>query len=250
MRKMTLSLVLIFIFMGHVLGDFYFQTDKMVKKRKEQYTAVLRHGVIYAIVMLATLFIGVSNVLDSIGLCILTALFHLGIDSVKFLYEKRWKEKIPWITKHMFVIDQIIHFLSIIIAWLILGRDLLAREPFMLKIGALPVLPVEFVLGILCILRPVGIWISESDLRKYNTQESNTNDKKHAGRIIGYWERVIVFILLIYEQFGAIGFVLTAKSVARFKEIESNQDIAEYYLIGTLMSMGAVIVIWAILGLF
>lgn len=247
---MSLSLVLIFIFMGHVLGDFYFQTDKIVQKRREQYGAVLKHGVIYTLVMLVTLFVGVSNVLDSIKLCILTGVFHLGIDSAKFLYEKKWKESNPWITKHLFEIDQVIHLFSIIIAWFAFGRDSSVRDFFTIKIGALPILPVVFVFGILSILRPIGIWISESDLRKYNAQKDNTKDIKHAGKIIGYWERVIVFILLLYGQFGAIGFVLTAKSVARFKEIELNQELAEYYLIGTLMSMGMVLGIWAILGLF
>jgi len=247
---MSLSLVLIFIFMGHVLGDFYFQTDKMVQERRTQYQAVIKHGVIYTLVMLFSLVIGVSNVLDSIGLCILTGIFHLGIDSAKYLYEKKWKEKNPWITKHIFEIDQVIHLFTIIIAWLILGRNLVVRDLFILEIGELPILPVVFVFGILCILRPVGIWISESDLRKYNVQKDDAKDIKHAGRIIGYWERVIVLILLLYEQFGAIGFVLTAKSVARFKEIEKNQELAEYYLIGTLMSMGMVLGIWAILGLF
>ena len=38
------------------------------------------------------------------------------------------------------------------------------------------------------------------------------------------------------NQFGAVGFVLAAKSVARYKEMESTSKFAEYYVIGTFTS--------------
>ena len=56
-----------------------------------------------------------------------------------------------------------------------------------------------------------------------------------AGNIIGKLERIIIAILLLNNQFGVMGFVLTAKSIARFKQME-NRDFAEKYLIGTLTS--------------
>ena len=40
---------------------------------------------------------------------------------------------------------------------------------------------------------------------------------------------------------GAIGFVLTAKSVARFKRFE-DQGFAERYLVGTLLSVSIALV--------
>ncbi len=42
-------------------------------------------------------------------------------------------------------------------------------------------------------------------------------------------------ILVGAGQFAAIGFVLTAKSVARYEKLKE-QDFAEYYLLGTLLS--------------
>ena len=62
-------------------------------------------------------------------------------------------------------------------------------------------------------------------------------------------ERGIIFFLLMYGQYSAMAFVLTAKSIARFKEIEENKINAEYYLIGTLFSITCVIVISALFGL-
>ena len=47
---------------------------------------------------------------------------------------------------------------------------------------------------------------------------------------------MIIAILLLNNQFGAMGFVLTAKSIARFKQME-DKNFAEKYLIGTLTSL-------------
>ena len=55
-----------------------------------------------------------------------------------------------------------------------------------------------------------------------------------AGRILGYLERVIIVTLTIISQYTAIGFILTAKSIARFNF--ANRGMAEYYLLGTLAS--------------
>jgi hypothetical protein len=64
----------------------------------------------------------------------------------------------------------------------------------------------------------------EVDQKEYNT-----------GRIIGLLERIFVFLFVLLNQFAAIGFILAAKGVTRFKDFES-RTFAEYVLIGTLFS--------------
>lgn len=56
------------------------------------------------------------------------------------------------------------------------------------------------------------------------------------GRVIGVLERIIMLTLILQNQFGAIGFVLGAKTLARFKGLE-DRDFAEYFLVGTLASL-------------
>jgi len=56
------------------------------------------------------------------------------------------------------------------------------------------------------------------------------------GRLIGVLERAVVLTLVLLGQFGALGLVLAAKSVARFKSLD-DRDFAEYFLIGTLTSV-------------
>lgn len=65
---------------------------------------------------------------------------------------------------------------------------------------------------------------SEVDRQEYNT-----------GRIIGLLERIFVFLFVILNQYTAIGFILAAKGVTRFKDFES-RTFAEYVLVGTLLS--------------
>jgi len=76
-----------------------------------------------------------------------------------------------------------------------------------------------------------------SEKEKVAAEKNNklNKDITGAGRIIGMLERSIVFIFGLVGEYGAISFVLAAKSMARFKQLEERQ-FAEYYLIGTLSS--------------
>lgn len=56
------------------------------------------------------------------------------------------------------------------------------------------------------------------------------------GRAIGVLERALSLTLVLLGQYGALGLVIAAKSLARFKALE-NRDFAEYFLIGTLASL-------------
>ncbi|TVQ97383.1 MAG: hypothetical protein EA403_15040 [Spirochaetaceae bacterium] len=70
---------------------------------------------------------------------------------------------------------------------------------------------------------------------------------KGRGKVIGYLERAIVFSLVYSGNLGGIGFVLTAKALARFRELDT-REFAEYVLIGTLVSVAAAAFIGALFG--
>ena len=69
---------------------------------------------------------------------------------------------------------------------------------------------------------------------------------KKAGRLIGILERLIILTMMFLGQYGAIGLVLAAKSITRFKKINEEIDFAEYYLIGTLFSTFSAILIYGL----
>lgn len=62
------------------------------------------------------------------------------------------------------------------------------------------------------------------------------------GKWIGPLERAIMYILIVTGNLGSIGFVIAAKALARFKELE-NKDFAEYFLVGTLSSVAGTLVV-------
>ena len=69
------------------------------------------------------------------------------------------------------------------------------------------------------------------------------------GRVIGVLERALLYVFLLQQQYGAIGFVLAAKAFTRFKALE-NRSFAEYVLIGTLLSASLVLaIVWLLRAL-
>jgi hypothetical protein len=55
------------------------------------------------------------------------------------------------------------------------------------------------------------------------------------GRAIGALERALALTLVLLGEYGAVGWIIAAKSLARFKALEE-REFAEYFLIGTLAS--------------
>jgi predicted permease len=56
------------------------------------------------------------------------------------------------------------------------------------------------------------------------------------GEVIGILERWVVLVLLFGQAYAALGFIVTAKTLARHKQMEE-REFAEYFLIGTLTSV-------------
>ena len=55
------------------------------------------------------------------------------------------------------------------------------------------------------------------------------------GRTIGALERGLALTLVLLGEYTAVGWIIAAKSLARFKALE-DREFAEYFLIGTLAS--------------
>ena len=70
---------------------------------------------------------------------------------------------------------------------------------------------------------------------QYSYMIFNKHDMSR-GKLIGYIERLLVILLTYYGSYPAIAFIVTAKSIARFKQMD-DRDWAEYFLLGTLTSM-------------
>jgi len=72
-------------------------------------------------------------------------------------------------------------------------------------------------------------------------RERVTVPPAQVGATIGVLERLLIVTLLLVGADAAIGFVVAAKTIARFRLLD-DRDFAEYYLLGTLASVSVAIV--------
>lgn len=201
---------------AHILGDFLFQSVWMVKNKgrlKGWLPHVLIHGfLVYLLRMQWGLFylpLGVAGL-------------HGLVDGIK--------GKLPD-TVRTFVIDQAVH---LAVLWgLACGLN-------SMEINLTPDPWYEilvWVSGFVAVTRGAGVVIAKfaKQLVEQNNKLEDVNGLKQGGATIGNLERTLIFLLILIGQPGAIGFLVAAKSILRFEEAKK-QELAEYVLIGTLLS--------------
>jgi len=223
-------IVLLKLFMAHMIGDFLLQPEAWVKAKEEKklgawqlYVHVLLHGLLILLITWDWHFWKWA---------LLIAFVHLVIDSAKILIQKKDNQRT------MFLIDQLLHFVSLYGIWLwyqglYISFSLFRNEKIVLLITLLIFLtnPVSVAIKIF-----ISKWTPQ-------TEDSVTGSLQSAGKYIGIFERLLVFVFMISNEWQAIGFLLAAKSVFRFGDLRESKDrkLTEYILIGTLVSFGIAI---------
>lgn len=221
-----LNNVTIVLFICHVLGDFQFQSQEMSDLKTTRLSILIKHLTGHALILtLIPILIFGWNTFSEIWLLMLFVwLSHCILDFVKF-YLKRFDRLIH---EMLYIIDQSFHILLIIF----LSEFIFSYSPT-LNLVYLDIL--KWILLFLVIMKPANITFKML-FQKYHFK-TDSETIPGAGAIIGNLERILSAIFLGMNQITAIGFIYTAKSIARFKEIEENKGFAEYYLIGTLFSI-------------
>jgi hypothetical protein len=72
---------------------------------------------------------------------------------------------------------------------------------------------------------------------------------ENRGEWIGVLERIITLTFVLTGNYTAVAFALTAKSIARYKELD-DKNFAEYYLLGTSASVATALIAGTFLRLF
>jgi hypothetical protein len=67
------------------------------------------------------------------------------------------------------------------------------------------------------------------------------------GEVIGVLERLFTFVLVMAGGLSAVGFAVAAKAAARYPQFK-NPVFAEYFLIGTLCSIGVAVLVGLVAG--
>ncbi len=232
-----LALFLLF----HILGNFYFQTEKTAKEKSEKIGAVIKHSVVYGMVIIVpcSMFVNGKILLVAVALSVAHGL----IDIVKYFTVKSKKD----CEARIFILDQILHVACIILAAFALHfvtGDVDLPQPVYEVISVIGISFFDLVRWTALILfacKPSGILI-QNLINNFKPEIATTHEEiKNAGRTIGYLERLIIIILMAMNQYAAIGLVITAKSIARYEQLSTEKAFAEYYLLGTLLSLLTVI---------
>ncbi len=222
------------ILLAHLIGDFVLQPDSWVKSknRKEYHSPKLYlHLLVHAVVLALFLEFDTRYWL---GYTVII-LSHFLLDIFKI-----WTQRFRPHSRFMFMVDQILHILVIVLVVSFyepvnVSFEKVLTYPLLLLITCLVV--VTFVAGVV-----VKVFIA-----RWNPDVIGDKDltKDKAGYIIGILERLLVFVFVVLGRWEAIGFLIAAKSVFRFGDLKEPRErmLTEYILIGTLASFGVAIMI-------
>jgi hypothetical protein len=220
---------------GHVLADFAFQSRRMVEG-KGRLGWLAFHAAVVALVQAAVAlpFLSPRAILLIAGL----AVAHAAIDRLKAA-AARPSGLAP------FLADQAAHLVVLIVVWILWTPAPVWPAPLYPLFGAMvgtwsavAVLAAAYAFN-----GNGGAAIVAAILARHRLDEVTADiseEERSRGRTIGVLERVILLTLVILGQWGALGFVIAAKSIARFKDLDQ-RDFSERYLIGTLASVAVAI---------
>lgn len=214
--------------LAHLLGDFVLQPRRLGDaKSRLQPAALAVHGTIHYLLALAMLAPVVP--LDTArvhALLLAMTASHLAIDVGKARVVAARLLNEGW----AFTLDQLLHgvVLTVVAALLAPAVPDAGLSPGLLLLAVY----VGVIFG-------GGYWV-KAVLGPWADRAAVGQDRpeqlRDAGLTIGWLERFLFLTALLTGSHAAAGFVVAAKSVVRFPELE-NRVFAEYFLIGTLLSL-------------
>jgi Protein of unknown function (DUF3307) len=148
----------------------------------------------------------------------------------------------------LFLADQAAHFVVLVVgaSVIVLGHPTLTAWNDAVNAIAGHLLPVShqapalilvvILLDLAIINIRGGFFLVGTLLAPRGFAGGSESGPEQVGATIGILERLIVCVLVLTGQAAAIGFVIAAKTLARFRQLD-DRHFAEYYLVGTLASV-------------
>src|SRR5690625_1808075 len=234
------------LLIGHLFGDFFIRDNNPIHKQKKSLQTLLRQSFIYflCLVLTASLFL---EPFVALYFSLVLAIIHLGLHYLYVLYldtnvQVRTRLKghiILYIIKQLVLVFFILLLLQphqlVLKNWVL---DFLDRYIMMPSLIVL-VQRFKLIFLYLFLLCPTSKLIKHLlnyyFYRSYISTHVESDEEENVGSLIGYLARVIIFTLCVMGLHASIALVITAKSLARFKQL-NDKGFAERYLIGTLLS--------------
>lgn len=222
-----MSTLLLQLLLAHILGDFVFQSAKMVRE-KQQYG--LRSKYLYLHLLIHFLLLLLLLQFDGrywIGIAVIV-LSHCLIDVLKASHGNRLSGA------KSFLLDQACHLLVLVVV-------AYSYFPVPVELELLYSAKVLLLITALLLVSVVAAILIKHLLGSWEVPEDHSGDSiPRAGTYIGILERLFVFCFLVLNQWAAIGLLIAAKSIFRFSDLSRAKDrkLTEYVLLGTLLSFG------------
>jgi len=217
---------------AYLILEYGLQTSKMIEAKKNRelmgYTKYSLYYLFLALLLTVSWFSW-----QLILAIIVQILIFVIIDYVKM----NLQYKIAQYRFEIGIFNVLLHFSVIWLTVIILNPDFTNLNfLFFLNIGVSISSYIKlciYVSAVLFLLNG-GTELVRAVLKKVKIKDEKM-EKDNTGKLIGNIERVLLFLFILFDSLAAIGFVIAAKSIARFEELKQ-KNFAEYYLIGTLSS--------------
>ncbi len=223
---MTTLQLIILQFTAHLLADFTLQPQHWCNKKEQK---IFSKYHLYHILIVFTSSYLLSFDLNFWKAAIVLSALHFLIDILK-----------SWIIlkariKYIFFIDQLLHLITIVVVVTLYDFHFGINFLFEMETTALAI-----IAGFLLCAKPANIiikFVLENFSIKTPIDNPNNFEGKslpNAGKLIGITERFLALALILLGQYEAVGLIIAAKSILRFKDTQKS----EYVLVGTLLSFG------------
>ncbi|WHX98327.1 DUF3307 domain-containing protein [Neobacillus sp. DY30] len=272
-------MTLLSLILGHLIADFYLQTDEMVVDKMKNIKKHIFHHFLVNLLVLTVFYLfsfqetSVYNGLIFPLVFIVSSHFFIDILKIRLLDTLKITNEENLKRASFFLVDQLIHLAMILLAaWIFLGFKLAGIQEVFLNGKELGTInSILFIIIVMILATSVsghmikillgslpnqlltfeGKYTFKNERQEAQYAKNHTGNRvlaeeynytifsKHdlsRGRLIGYIERLLVLVLTFYSAYPAIGFIVAAKSIARFKQMD-DRNWAEYFLLGTLTSM-------------
>jgi hypothetical protein len=200
----------------HLVGDFYLQGDKLAKNKQMKVGGVIIHSFVYVLPFLPLIAMLDRMIGEAVLLASVLFVSHFLID----IFSRRYQ------TFSAFLTDQVMH----LVVLLVVAR----LYPLQIQ---LPAFWIGIAFSMFFIFKPSSIAVSKLLASCAVTSEADEENALHAGRKIGYLERLIILLLCLFGSVSACTLVIAAKTLVRYSEFSNDNNFREVFLVGTLMSI-------------
>lgn len=240
------SEALLALLLAHLLADFPLQTSWMVEgKARRRLSAFTAHLVTHLGVTLAALLFFTSVPIARPRTWAVLGLLLSGHALLDLVKTTLIRNRPAWDGAALFLADQVAHVAIILGVALLLPEVSFATWDIgaswhgvrsRMLVEAVVLVAFVFPTGYLIryLLKPLSRALPSRDDAPENPTGGGL---ANAGLILGWIERALLIFAFAEASLTAVGLIVGAKSIARFPEFEK-RAFAEYFLIGTLLSVG------------